>query len=128
MADKFLYETIVEEFGKRTLLDTELPDFITRNLKYAVRPYQLEAFQRFLLFMQNDFDGKQPRPNHLLFNMATGSGKTLIMAGAILYLYEQGYRECSRLQGLYRSRLRLWQVHSSSRIPTACRSLHFNCG
>ncbi len=29
---------------------------------------------------------------HLLFNMATGSGKTLIMAGLILYLYEKGYR------------------------------------
>ena len=28
----------------------------------------------------------------LLFHMAPGSGKTLIMAGAILYLYEQGYR------------------------------------
>ena len=40
---------------------------------------------------ENDFDGKQARP-HLLFHMATGSGKTLIMAGAMLYLYEQGYR------------------------------------
>jgi len=39
----------------------------------------------------SDFDGKQARP-HLLFHMATGSGKTLIMAGAMLYLYEQGYR------------------------------------
>ena len=43
-------------------------------------------------FLNNDFDGKQPRPYHLLFNMATGSGKTMIMAGAMLYLYEQGYR------------------------------------
>jgi len=33
----------------------------------------------------------QTRP-HLLFHMATGSGKTLVMAGAMLYLYEQGYR------------------------------------
>ena len=24
--------------------------------------------------------------------MATGSGKTLVMAGLIIYLYEQGYR------------------------------------
>ena len=43
-------------------------------------------------FLSNDFDGKQPRPYNLLFNMATGSGKTMIMAGAMLYLYEQGYR------------------------------------
>ena len=28
----------------------------------------------------------------LLFNLATGSGKTLIMAGLILYLYQKGYR------------------------------------
>ncbi|MDA0062985.1 DEAD/DEAH box helicase family protein [Brachyspira hyodysenteriae] len=27
-----------------------------------------------------------------MFNMATGSGKTLIMASLILYLYEKGYR------------------------------------
>ena len=33
-----------------------------------------------------------PFPLHLLFNMATGSGKTLIMAGLILYLHDQGYR------------------------------------
>jgi type III restriction enzyme len=32
------------------------------------------------------------KPIQLLFHMATGSGKTLIMAGAILYLYEKGYR------------------------------------
>jgi len=28
----------------------------------------------------------------LLYNMATGSGKTMVMAGLILHLYEQGYR------------------------------------
>ena len=31
-------------------------------------------------------------PVQLLFNMATGSGKTLIMAGLILGLYKRGYR------------------------------------
>ena len=41
--------------------------------------------------MNNDFPGKD-YPLHLLFNMATGSGKTLIMAGLILYLYEKDYR------------------------------------
>ncbi len=92
MAEQFLYDTLLTEFGKRELANTELSDSITKNLKYPVRPYQREAFQRFLLFLQNNFDGKQPRPFHLLFNMATGSGKTMIMAGAMLYLYEQGYR------------------------------------
>jgi type III restriction enzyme len=35
----------------------------------------------------------KPQNNiHLAFHMATGSGKTVMMAGLILYLYEQDYR------------------------------------
>ena len=91
MAEKFLYETILEEFGRRTIQDTEIPDYLKDNLNptFELRPYQEEAFARFFLCFENDFDGKEL---HLLFNMATGSGKTLIMAGLILYLYEKGYR------------------------------------
>lgn len=92
MPQQFLYDTILTEFGKRTISETDIPDCISKNLKHKMRPYQREAFQRFITFCENDFDGKQNRPYHLLFNMATGSGKTMIMAGAMLYLYEQGYR------------------------------------
>lgn len=92
MPQQFLYDTILTEFGKRTISETEIPDCISKNLKDKMRPYQREAFQRFITFCENDFNGKQNRPYHLLFNMATGSGKTMIMAGAMLYLYEQGYR------------------------------------
>ena len=93
MPQKFLYETIVEEFGRRTITATEIPAYLTDNLNpaFELRPYQEEAFARFMLCFENDFDGKE-RPLHLLFNMATGSGKTLIMAGLILYLYEKGCR------------------------------------
>ena len=93
MAEKFLYDTIVEEFGRRTLQNTEIPDYLKNNLnpKFELRPYQEEAFARFFLCFEEDFDGKE-KPLHFLFNMATGSGKTLIMAGLILYLYEKGYR------------------------------------
>lgn len=93
MAAKFLYETILEEFGRRTIQDTEIPDYLKDNLnpKFELRPYQEETFTRFFLCFEEDFDGKE-KPLHLLFNMATGSGKTLIMAGLILYLYEKGYR------------------------------------
>lgn len=93
MADKYLYERLVEEFGRRTLNDIELPRCLTENLnpKFELRPYQVEAFQRFLCYYEKEFEFKQ-YPSHLLFNMATGSGKTLIMAGLILYLYEKGYR------------------------------------
>lgn len=74
-------------------LNKEVPDSVAQNLnpKYELRPYQVEAFARFFHCYKNDFPGKA-YPLHLLFNMATGSGKTLIMAGLILYLYEQGYR------------------------------------
>ena len=93
MAEKFLYENILEEFGRRTIESTEIPDYLKDNLspKFELRPYQEEAFARFFLCLDNDFPGKE-WPLHFLFNMATGSGKTLIMAGLILYLYEKGYR------------------------------------
>ena len=92
MSEQFLYERLTNafEFG---VSKPEMPDSITQNLKptYELRPYQIEAFARFIHCLNMDFPGKR-NPLHLLFNMATGSGKTLIMAGLILYLYEQGYR------------------------------------
>ncbi len=60
------------------------------NPKFELREYQKEALGRFDFY----FNGYQRRqyPCHLLFNMATGSGKTLIMAANILRLYQMGYR------------------------------------
>ena len=69
----------------------DLPEFFETSLSRTLRPYQEECFRNFLMYISNEFDGKQERP-HLLFHMATGSGKTLIMAGAMLYLFGQGYR------------------------------------
>ncbi|MFC2021637.1 DEAD/DEAH box helicase family protein [Chloroflexota bacterium] len=92
MPEPFLYEQLnsVSEMG---FLKKDIPDCIKNNLKptFELRPYQIEAFSRFFHCLDNDFPGKG-WPLHLLFNMATGSGKTLIMAGLILYLYERGYR------------------------------------
>ena len=88
----FLYDTLVQEFGKRELARTEVPNYILDNLKYEIRPYQEESFQRYILCDSDDFEGKPNRPFHLLYNMATGSGKTLVMAGLMLHLYEKGYR------------------------------------
>lgn len=81
------------ELGKRPIERTEMPECFSTSLNplMPLRPYQKEAFQYFINFMENDFDNKPLHP-HLLFHMATGSGKTLIMAGVILYLYRQGYR------------------------------------
>ena len=88
----FLYDTLLQEFGKREVARTEVPNFVSDNLKYDIRPYQTESFQRFILCHNEDFEGKPNKPYHLLYNMATGSGKTLVMAGLILYLFEKGYR------------------------------------
>ena len=92
MPERFLYETLnaVSSMG---FLKKEVPDVVAQNLnpKYELRGYQVEAFARFFHCYKNDFPDKT-YPLHFLFNMATGSGKTLIMAGLILYLYEQGYR------------------------------------
>ena len=90
-----LQEKLDSEFGRRYISRLELPEYFETSLSplRKLRPYQEECFRYFLTYInpENDFDGKQARP-HLLFHMATGSGKTLIMAGAMLYLYEQGYR------------------------------------
>ena len=90
----FLYETVKGYFGDRTIKQTPVPNFITDNLKpgFGQRPYQIEAFQRYILCHTEDFTGRPKKPFHLLYNMATGSGKTLVMAGLMLYLYEKGFR------------------------------------
>lgn len=88
---EFLYDTILKECGKKVIQTTPIPGCISDNLKNTIRPYQKEAFQRFLTFFNEDFEGKQRGNYHLLFNMATGSGKTMVMAGLMLYLYDQGY-------------------------------------
>lgn len=88
----FLYDTLLQEFGKRQISQVEIPTHISDNLKFSQRPYQIEAFQRFILCHSENFVGKPSLPFHLLYNMATGSGKTLVMAGLMLHLYEKGYR------------------------------------
>lgn len=65
---------------------------VTENLAPIImlREYQLEALGRYFYYMEQ-YKSKK-KPVHLLFNMATGSGKTVIMAAAILDLYSKGYR------------------------------------
>ena len=87
-----LHKTLENYFGTKNIPDTIVPKSITDNLRFDIREYQKEAFQRFHLLYNHNFEGKPGNPLHLLYNMATGSGKTLIMAGLMLYLYEQGYR------------------------------------
>ncbi|WP_298247349.1 DEAD/DEAH box helicase family protein [uncultured Christiangramia sp.] len=70
----------------------DVPDYIKDNLnpKFPLRPYQEKAFGMFIHYSERFPERAQP--TQLLFHMATGSGKTLIMAGAMLHLYHLGYR------------------------------------
>ncbi|MEK6910527.1 MAG: DEAD/DEAH box helicase family protein [Nanoarchaeota archaeon] len=90
----YLYEKF-DNFSGFGFLDEykNIPKTLSENLnpKFPLRPYQKEAFTRFFYYMSGKNPEKQ-NPTQLLFNMATGSGKTLIMAGLMLYLYEKGYR------------------------------------
>ncbi|MDF1674201.1 MAG: DEAD/DEAH box helicase family protein [Vicingaceae bacterium] len=88
----FLHEIFNNPFARKALAQVPIPNGVSDNLKYSIRPYQEEAFKRYLYTEQEDFDEKPKKPLHLLYNMATGSGKTMVMAGLILHLYEQGYR------------------------------------
>lgn len=75
------------------LLSTiQIPDFIANNLRMDLRPYQEDAYQRFVYYCDSYPVGKNKLNKHLLYHMATGSGKTLLMAGLILELYSRGYR------------------------------------
>ena len=89
-----LYQTfnsIKESFGQN-YFTSRIADEITQNLnpKFELREYQKEALGRFDFYF-SEYQKRQ-WPVHLLFHMATGSGKTLIMAANILYLYRLGYR------------------------------------
>lgn len=67
-----------------------IPDYITDNLHPTkrLREYQERALKHFIWLYDHD----RARAKHLLFNMATGTGKTLVMASVVLFLYEKGYR------------------------------------
>ena len=69
----------------------EVPSYIKNNVASDLRYYQEEAL-RYLHYTQKT-DNANFAFNHLLFHMATGSGKTLVLAAAMLYYYqEHGYQ------------------------------------
>lgn len=86
----FIYETYdtVSRSGFKNFR-VDLPDYITKNLKHSLRPYQEEAIGRYLYYKT---DENRAIPEQVLYNMATGSGKTLLMAAVILEKYHQGER------------------------------------
>ena len=98
--NKTLFDWV--EDRKSTLEEMEqtdffaLPEFVSNNLKYPFFEWQKSALENFVIFDRTsklkDFPDIKNRPTHLLFNMATGAGKTMMMAALILYYFEKGYR------------------------------------
>lgn len=92
MTNQYLYEEL--DVLKKVNALKELPEYIVSNLSDNInlRDYQEEAFRYFITYYESP-EFRKNKQVHNLFHMATGSGKTLIMAGLILYLYMQGYRK-----------------------------------
>jgi type III restriction enzyme len=70
----------------------EVPDFIYEGLseKIKLRDYQIEALKYFLVYDEGTL--QKNKQIWTLFHMATGSGKTVMIAALILYYYQKGYR------------------------------------
>jgi type III restriction enzyme len=87
------FSTLKVALGENIFSDL-VPEYINSNLNsnFEIRPYQNEAFGRFEFFLDSYKNKPKNKPLNVLYHMATGSGKTLIMAGEILTLYKRGYR------------------------------------
>jgi len=94
--------------GSATPATIENYDKIQGLLKFSLRPYQIEALRAFQLFWKDEFDsrslkqktlqeievdGKKIQWNKVGFEMATGSGKTLLMGAIIADLWHRGYKD-----------------------------------
>lgn len=90
----FLYEKLdaLKQFQWKDFFQRAVNNEIKGNLNNFIqlREYQQEALGRFFFYYENY--AEKPLPVHLLFNMATWSWKTVIMAWIILYLYQKWYR------------------------------------
>lgn len=82
---KTLQDEVLLEYGKKHFEKLEIPTYISQNLSKELREYQKEALKYYLA------NGETIQAKYLMFNMATGSGKTLIMASLMLDLFKQGY-------------------------------------
>ena len=56
----FLHEIFNNPFAKRALAHVDLPNWVTDNLKpeFGQRPYQIEAFKRYIYLDQEDLEEK----------------------------------------------------------------------
>lgn len=80
-----------DESMEKTINIPEIPSYIKDNLQHELRGYQLNALLQFMFTQEQGVADMHYK--YSLFHMATGSGKTLVMAATILYLYQKhGYQ------------------------------------
>ncbi len=89
---KALYDLVPEKMRTHRVNYAVIPSYILDNIKYPLFDWQRNALLNFLDFQSIKKIEAPLEPTHLMFNMATGTGKTLMMAALILYYYKQGYR------------------------------------
>src|SRR5699024_6498977 len=87
MSNEILHKKIDDQFNTLFVTPPEVPNYVVDNLSHELRPYQRQALSQFI-FTQ-ELDSADLSFNHLLFHMATGSGKTLVLAASILYLFKE---------------------------------------
>ena len=89
--ERFLFEDfdVLRNFGHIS----SIPNYVEENLASHIelREYQREALENFITYIETP-KFSENKLIHLLFHMATGSGKTVLMAALILYLYTKGYK------------------------------------
>ena len=92
--EKYLFEELKAKAYDLDIPKTKLSEYkyITENLRFPLFKWQEEALLNFLTYEAIKEKEEDSNPTHLLFNMATGAGKTLVMAAAILYYYKKGHR------------------------------------
>lgn len=87
---KYLFEDLKSRAYDLEIPKQKVPNYIKDNLKFEMFKWQEDALVNFFTHQEIKIAEENNNPTHLLFNMATGTGKTLLMAALILYYYKQG--------------------------------------
>ncbi len=123
MGERFLYETYeaLEEAQDKKALYASVQHELAlakQSVKHPLRPYQENALQRFFHY-ETQYANKN-KNNHLLFEMATGTGKTMLMAALLPYFYKRGYRTflffVNRTQIVEKTKQNFMDAHSSKYV------------
>lgn len=90
--NKYFFETLKDKAYDLGITKLDIPEYIINNLRFPLFKWQQEAIHNFLLAEDIKQRESPNTATHYMFNMATGTGKTLVLAATILYYYKRGYR------------------------------------